>query len=88
MEEYAIALSSEDQSGEAGLASIDLWRALTTLSENEKTAMVLVYGFGMSHTEVSNTMGEPLGTVKSWVQRGKIKLKGELESYDHEMTNG
>jgi DNA-directed RNA polymerase specialized sigma24 family protein len=34
----------------------------------------------LSHAEVAEKMGQPLGTVKSWVRRALTSLKGCLES--------
>jgi RNA polymerase sigma-70 factor (ECF subfamily) len=67
---------------------IDLDRALATLRPEERTAVILCYASGMSHAEVSEAMAAPLGTVKSWVNRGRDKLKTALkeptEKYDSE----
>jgi len=57
---------------------VDLDRALKALSEEERSAVVLCYACGMSHSEAAETLGAPLGTVKSWVNRGRDKLKERL----------
>ena len=58
---------------------IDLDRALESLRIEERTAVVLCHACGMSHSEISKAMGAPLGTVKSWVNRGRSKLEEALE---------
>jgi RNA polymerase sigma-70 factor (ECF subfamily) len=60
--------------------TIDLDRALVALGSEERTAVVLCYAGGMSHSEISVAMDAPLGTVKSWVKRGKTKLEKRMSS--------
>ena len=59
-------------------ARIDLDRAMKHLNEQEKSAVVLCYACGFSHSEIAETMDAPLGTVKSWVNRGREKMKEAL----------
>ncbi|HEY0106741.1 MAG TPA: sigma-70 family RNA polymerase sigma factor [Rhizomicrobium sp.] len=54
---------------------IDLERALARLSPAQRLCVVLSYGEGMSHGEIAETTGWPLGTVKSHVARGGARLK-------------
>ena len=84
---YTSNMIEEAADQDIGMSSIDLGRALELLNINEKTAVVLTYGLGMSHAEVSRTMDEPLGTVKSWVQRGKLKMRNKLESYSRDLDD-
>jgi RNA polymerase sigma-70 factor, ECF subfamily len=60
---------------------IDLDRALAQLSSAERLCLVLTYGEGMSHSEVSTATALPLGTVKSHVRRGAERLRRILEAY-------
>ncbi|MBX7247504.1 MAG: RNA polymerase sigma factor [Caulobacteraceae bacterium] len=57
---------------------IDLDAAMACLSEAERLSVSLCYGAGLSHTEVSETLNIPLGTVKSHVKRGLDKLRVRL----------
>jgi RNA polymerase sigma-70 factor, ECF subfamily len=59
---------------------VDLDRALATLKDDERTAVVLCYSCGMSHSEAAEATGMPLGTVKSHVNRGREKLKAFFET--------
>jgi RNA polymerase sigma-70 factor (ECF subfamily) len=73
----------EDTVGEAGASGerIDLMRAMKTLDEGERAAISLCLGAGLSHAEAAVAMGAPLGTVKSWVLRGRAKLQKALAAY-------
>ncbi|HEX8233669.1 MAG TPA: RNA polymerase sigma factor [Caulobacteraceae bacterium] len=54
-------------------AAIDLDRALASLSEAERTVVLLCYGAGLSHAEAASVLSMPLGTVKSHANRGRAK---------------
>lgn len=60
-------------------AKIDLQRALARLSEPERLCVTLNHGEGLSHAEIVEMTGLPLGTVKSHVLRGTEKLRRLLE---------
>jgi RNA polymerase sigma-70 factor (ECF subfamily) len=57
---------------------LDLERALGRLAGAERLCVVLNYAEGLSHAEVAEATGLPLGTVKSHVARGGSKLKAWL----------
>jgi len=50
------------------------------LSASQRQSVALAFYDGLSHAEVAEKMGQPLGTVKSWVRRALSSLKGCLES--------
>ena len=58
-------------------------RALThcmkALSAQQRQSVALAFFDGLSHAEVAEQMRQPLGTVKSWVRRALIALKGCLD---------
>ncbi|RMF96150.1 MAG: RNA polymerase sigma factor [Gammaproteobacteria bacterium] len=56
----------------------DLPRLLAMLSDDERSAMILSYAYGMSHAEISQVTGWPLGTVKSHLRRGRERLQRRL----------
>ena len=60
---------------------IDMERALSLLSENERNAIVHCYYLDLSHEEAAYVLGCPLGTVKTNVLRGKLKLKRLLSAW-------
>ena len=53
---------------------------LRRLSAEQSRAIRLAFFQGCSHEELSARLQTPLGTVKSWVRRGLLQLKGCLES--------
>lgn len=60
----------------------DIQRALASLSEEQRIAVVLCVSAGLTHAEASQATGWPLGTVKSHVSRGKLALQKSLVDYD------
>lgn len=52
--------------------------ALSELSPGQRQSIELAYFHGMTQTEISVTMNEPLGTVKSWMRSGMMKLREKL----------
>jgi len=61
----------------------DLNRFLAVLSEEERAVMVLSYGCGLSHREISITNDLPVGTVRSIIFRGKEKIRTSFDIKDH-----
>ena len=45
------------------------------LSAEQQQCVALAYYQGLSHSEVSQSLAQPLGTVKSWIRRALIALK-------------
>ncbi len=60
------------------LAKIDLDGALQALSPAERICVSMCYGAGLTHVEMAEALGAPLGTVKSHVKRGLEKLRRRL----------
>ena len=75
----AAASSPSRESSTAGL-SMDLDQALSTLSETERTCVVLQCVEGQSIKEIAQIMGIPENTVKSHLLRGKKNLANYLRS--------
>ncbi len=53
-------------------------RALDKLNENQRHVIELAYFEGLSQTEMAERMGQPLGTVKTWVRTALKNLREEL----------
>lgn len=54
--------------------------ALLQLNDNQKKVIELAYYEGLSQTEMAERLGQPLGTVKTWVRSALKKLRDELDS--------
>jgi RNA polymerase sigma-70 factor (ECF subfamily) len=48
---------------------------LTSLPDAQRRAIELPFFEGMSHSEIAAAMGEALGTVKSWIRGGLLRLR-------------
>jgi RNA polymerase sigma-70 factor (ECF subfamily) len=55
-------------------------RALASLPEEQRSALLLAYFEGLSHSELAERLEEPLGTVKTRLRLGLQKLRQLLES--------
>lgn len=55
-----------------------LQAALDTLPADQRACVTLCLGQGWSHPEASEALGLPLGTVKSYVTRGRERLLAVL----------
>jgi RNA polymerase sigma-70 factor, ECF subfamily len=65
-----------DTAAEAGA----LRRCLQLLDDQQRRCIVLAFVDGLSHSEITERIGAPLGTVKSWIRRGLLTLRGCLRS--------
>jgi RNA polymerase sigma-70 factor (ECF subfamily) len=57
----------------------ELGQCMERLSPAQRQSVALAFFDGLSHAEVAEQLREPLGTVKSWVRRALMTLKGCLE---------
>ena len=69
-------------------AEIIVQRLMSQVSPEERACMTLAYSAGMSHSEIGEVTGFPIGTVKSHIQRGKQKLQQWLVEHDHYIPKG
>ena len=72
----------EDLAADAPTERLDLMRAMARLEPGERAAISLCLGAGLSHSEAALAMEAPIGTVKSWVLRGRGKLQKLLAAYE------
>lgn len=59
-------------------AALDLQRvarALAELGAAQREAILLSLAHGLSHQQVADATGQPLGTVKAHIRRGLVKLR-------------
>src|SRR5262245_52866095 len=59
-------------------ARLALRRAMDELPEDQRAALALCLGQEFTHAEAAETLGLPLGTVKSHVARGRARLQAAL----------
>ena len=59
-------------------------QAVDELPDPRRTIVLLAFWEDLSHTEIAESVGLPLGTVKSHVRRGLIQLHQQLEGVRRE----
>ena len=66
----------------------DLNRLLAAVEPEEQLVLVLNYGHGLSHREISDMLGVPAGTIKSQIHRAKEKIRQhfKLSGQPEELT--
>ena len=57
----------------------DIERALATLVDDQRTALLLVVLEGLSYREVAEVQGVPIGTVMSRLARARVQIKSFLD---------
>jgi len=58
--------------------------AVTQLPDEQKQALGMAYFYGLSHPEIAQALGEPLGTIKTRIRLGMQKLRLLLQSEPQE----
>jgi RNA polymerase sigma factor (sigma-70 family) len=83
-EEEGLGVAADDPSPLEMLLSGANARAVgacvETLEPGQKQAIALAFFQGLSHSELAQTLREPLGTVKSWIRRGLERLRDCLDA--------
>jgi RNA polymerase sigma-70 factor (ECF subfamily) len=62
----------------------DLDKLLAVLTQEERAIMVMSYACGLSHREIGEATGLPVGTIKSVIFRGKQKIRTSFDIKDHQ----
>src|SRR5947209_14324974 len=76
-----VALEENDAADAAGpqTGARDIERALASLVEEQRAALLLVVLEGLSYREVAAVQGVPIGTVKSRLARARAQIKACLD---------
>ena len=81
--EQALDLADASPAQDAGLIHAQdarrLTKALESLEPRHAAAIRACYFEGVTYEELAVREAVPVGTLKSWVRRGLIRLRGELE---------
>jgi RNA polymerase sigma-70 factor, ECF subfamily len=71
--------AAADEQLEAAERARRVRRVLSTLPEGPRTALELFHLEGLAYQEIATRLGVPLGTVATWVTRGRKALAVALE---------
>jgi len=59
---------------------IRIEEAIQALPENLRAAIILRHKEGLSYQEIAEILAVPMGTIKTWIRRGREILKSRLKS--------
>jgi RNA polymerase sigma-70 factor (ECF subfamily) len=54
-------------------------QAIATLSPEQREAIEIAYFSGLSHFEIADKLGQPVGTIKTRIRSGMMRLKRLLQ---------
>jgi RNA polymerase sigma-70 factor (ECF subfamily) len=65
---------------EDSAVALNISQCMGFMEAAPRQCIALAYYHGLSHSEIAEQIGAPVGSVKSWVRRGLMKLKSCLSS--------
>lgn len=86
LEQDTDVMTPIENSPVSGEGSLDMPKYLSILNEEERSVMLLYFVNDLTHSEISEVSGLPLGTVKSHIHRGKFKIREHFELKDADMV--
>jgi RNA polymerase sigma-70 factor (ECF subfamily) len=78
-DEAAAGTPSPERAVAARMRTEQLAGALETLPEGQREALVLFHIEGSSYEDIARTLDVPMGTVMTWLHRGRRRLASLLE---------
>lgn len=62
-------------------AVVQIRSTVGNLPADQRRVIEMAFFGGLTHVEIAETLGEPLGTVKARIRRGMLKLRESLQGY-------
>lgn len=78
-EHLPTAAPSPDETAVHNETRADIIAAIAALDDRQREAMELAYYEGLSHQQIAARLGSPLGTVKTHIRKGLLKLRHALQ---------
>lgn len=75
-----VQISAPDSDAAGADESAMLRTALSSLPIDQRQAIELAFFAGLSHPEIAEALGQPLGTIKARIRRGLLKLRECLQT--------
>ncbi|WP_307807392.1 ECF RNA polymerase sigma factor SigK [Naasia sp. SYSU D00948] len=76
--DYSPDIDDVSEQAEIRLENERVRRAMARLTELQRQAITLAYYEGLTHTEIAEHLSIPLGTVKTRLRDGMIRLRDEM----------
>lgn len=72
--------NNPEESTETNLRRDRIHNAIELLPNDQRQALTLSYFYGMSHSQISEELNEPLGTIKTRIRLAMQKLRDHLSA--------